>query len=90
MECPWYVSAKAVRDYMALTGMRDFDDASDRLIELCAEVAHRYVTDPSRQPARKDNGCLVYRGPRPGQFRFVVSTAPRPEGPKPQLVAVQR
>jgi hypothetical protein len=88
-ECPWYVSAKAVREYMALTDATDFDDASDALIELCARTWENYRARNGK-PKPRDNGMLLYRGPRPRQFRLVVSTAKRPEGDKPQLVSVLR
>lgn len=87
--CPWYVSATAVRKYMQIAGARDFDDASDELIDLCAEVASRYAEQPDRKPRVTPSGLLVYRGPKPLRLQIIVSVTPRPEGPKPQVVDVR-
>lgn len=87
--CPWYVSAAAVREYMALTGMSDFDAASDELIELCARCADNYAAR-NGSPTVVGPNLLRYRGPRPRQLRLFVSTETRPEGPLPQLVRISR
>jgi hypothetical protein len=87
-ECPWYVSAAAVRRYMALAGVADFDDASDALIEYAAETWRRYQADAARAPKVTRTGAYVYRGPGPRRLKLVVSMATRAEGDKPQLVDV--
>jgi hypothetical protein len=86
--CPWYVSAHAVRRYIELTrSSLSFDDASDALIELCARTwAHHQTT--GKQPTISRTGAYVYRTPRPERLKLVVSTTPRPEGPKDQVVDV--
>ncbi len=95
-ECPWYVSAAAVDRYISLTrgaetrGTPAWDNASDDLIEYCTRAWANYQAHPERSPRIDRHGAYVYRGPRPGQFRLVVSMEQRPEGPKPQLVDVRR
>lgn len=88
--CPWYVSAHAVRRYQELGGApgRSFDDASDELIERCAEVWQRYQGDPALRPEVSRTGAYVYRGPGPMRLRVVVSMEQRAEGEKPQVVDV--
>jgi phage terminase large subunit-like protein len=86
---PWYISARAVREYAALTGLGDADDesvfaaAEEELIAIAEETVAS-----GRRPRRLRTGALVYRGPRPRRLRLVVVTEPRPEGPLPQLVRV--
>lgn len=102
-ECPWYVSAHAVRAYQniirrpmhqgqgrpVVPGVDlSFDDASDRLIEYAAETWQRYLANPDRQPQISRTGAYIYRGPRPHRLQLVVSMSIRPEGPKGQLVDV--
>jgi len=74
-ECPWYVTAAAVRQYQNLrsNASRNFDDASDELIELCAGVWERYQQTPDLAPLR---------------IEIAVSMERRPEGPKGQVVDV--
>lgn len=84
---PWYITAAACRDYMAITGLPDteagFAAAEDALIELAsATVASGRVPAPMR------SGALRYRGPRPARLTLIVTVDPRPEGPLPQLVRV--
>lgn len=98
---PWYVSARAVRDYAELARLGDPDDedvfaeAEEVLLELAEATVASGV-----QPRRAPTGALVYRVRvdaerlrRPGRGRpriqLVVVDAPRPEGPMPQLVAVR-
>lgn len=91
--CPWYVSASAVRAWQALYpgAPRNFDDASDRLIEVCAEVWARYEADPARAPKLTRTGAYVYEAGRAhGRIRLVVSAAQREEGGKQQVVDVLR
>lgn len=99
--CPWYVSASAVRRYMEI--MRQpvhrprhapvpgedlsFDDASDRLIEYAAATWQRYQGE-ERQPKITRTGAYQYRGPGPHRLTLIVSMERRPEGPLGQVVDV--
>ena len=89
--CPWYVSAATVRAWQRLVpnAPRDFNDASDALIELCAEVwAERYA-DGEREPDVTRTGAYIYEaGRRHGRVRLVVSAERRAEGGLQQLVDV--
>lgn len=97
-DSPWYISARAVREYAAILGVdasvdeADFDRCEDELVSI-ARVA-KFGTC-------RDNGLLEYRGKVPPESRrllrsrtdedrltLLVSTEPRPEGPLPQLVSV--
>ena len=89
--CPWYVSAHAVRRWQEVdrTAPRDFDDASDRLIEIAAAIWERYAADTSRVPKVTRTGAYLYEGGRAQrQIRLVVSAEQRPEGPLHQVVDV--
>jgi hypothetical protein len=90
VHCPWYVSAAAVRRYQQLVpaAPRNFDDASDELIEECAEIWARYQRNPDLKPAITKTGAYTYRGGEPLRLRVVVSMARREEGAKPQVVDV--
>lgn len=90
MQCPWYVTAHAVRKYQAAAGRHriSFDDASDELIEYAAETWRRYLADPSRRPRLTRTGVYQYRGPAPLRLALVVVMEKRDEGVKPQLVDV--
>lgn len=86
---PWYVSARAVREYLALTGRPPVDDgpvwdeAEDELID----IAERTVA-ADRRPRVLRSGLVQYRGPRPLRLRLIVAPKPRAEGSLPQLVQV--
>lgn len=93
--CPWYVSAHAVRKYQQLVpaAPRDFDDASDELIDRAAQCWERYRSNPELEPRITRTGAYTYReagSDRGGRrrLRFVVSMSIRSEGDKPQLVDV--
>lgn len=92
--CPWYVSAHAVRRYIALAGSRlSFNDASDELVERASACWQRYQATPELAPAISKTGAYVYReagSDRGGRrrLRYVVSMSQRQEGSKPQLVDV--
>lgn len=92
MICPWYVSAHAVRQWQAIEpgAPRDFDDASDRLLELCARVWHERYASGEREPRRTRTGALLYEtGRADGRIRLVVSPAEaRVHGGKSQVVDV--
>lgn len=91
----WYLSAKAVREYAAIRRLR-LDDggplwaAAERaLSEVCDAAQRAHRADGSRY--YHDDGCEVWHvGRAHGRLRLVVSTARRPEGDLPQLVAVLR
>lgn len=89
-DCPWYVSAAAVRRYMALGGApgKSFDDASDELIERCAEVWARYQANADLAPKISRTGAYIYRGPGNRRIEVLVSMERRAEGSKPQVVDV--
>lgn len=89
-DCPWYVSAAAVRRYMALGGAPGlaFDDASDELIERCAEVWQRYQANPALAPKISHTGAYIYRGAGNRRIEVLVSMEQRPEGNKSQVVDV--
>jgi len=102
-ECPWYVTAHAVRRFMAIRTQSlhrkgrppvpgvtlSFDDASDELIEYAAATWQRYqVADPPIEPRITRTGAYQYRGPGPLRLTLIVSMERRPEGSKPQLVDV--
>lgn len=88
--CPWYISAAAVRKYLAIVGRRvvddgpEFDRAERELMdEAIATLASERV--PKQMRAQH---LLQYRGGPPRRMRFIVSTARRKEGPLPALVDV--
>ncbi|MBN1610856.1 MAG: hypothetical protein JW940_29765 [Polyangiaceae bacterium] len=81
---PWYLSARAVRDYLVLTG-RDpkdedaFASGEDELAELVRRA--QFVRT-------QDNGLQQWRLTGTPRLRLLVSTRARPEGNLPQLVRV--
>lgn len=86
---PWYISARAVREYAALARLGNPDDPAvwDRAERELIAMARETVAS-GRQPRRMRSGALRYRGPRPLRLTLIVVDAPRPEGPLPQLVRV--
>ena len=89
--CPWYVSAHAVRRWQAVDhrAPRDFDGASDALLELAAAIWWDRYADGEREPRITRTGAYLYEGGQPhGRVRLVVSARPRPEGAKGQVVDV--
>ncbi len=90
-DCPWYVTAHAVRRFAARARWGGgFDDASDLLIELCAEVWQRYQRNLTLRPDPTHTGAYQYRGPGPHRLTIIVAPEARPEGPKWQVVDVIR
>lgn len=81
---PWYLSARAIKEFLALTG-RDpsnedhFAAGEDELAAVCSAAHH---------VRNQDNGLQLWRGPQPGRYRLLVSTSRRAEGDLPQLVSV--
>lgn len=89
--CPWYVSAHAVRRWQAIdrSAPRDFDAASDALIELCAGVWWDRYADGAREPKVTGTGAYLYEGGKAhGRIRLVVSAQRRAEGDRQQVVDV--
>lgn len=89
--CPWYVSAAAVRAWQALYpgAPRDFDAASDALIEICATVWRERYERGEREPRVTRTGAYLYEaGQAHGRIRLVVLMATRAEGGKGQVVDV--
>lgn len=95
LDSPWYLSAAATREYLAIAGLRDDDGGpnwhrSERELAEHARVA-REVPSGSRA------GHLLYRTgrvrtgdrPRTSKLEFTVSLDRRPEGDLPQLVHVR-
>lgn len=82
--CPWYISARAVREYAAIVRrpVETEEQFANREEELMRLVAGR------RNPREQDNGLVLWRTGRPLKLRLLVSHEPRPEGPLPQLVSV--
>lgn len=82
----WYLSAKAIREYLAIVGRADDDGgpewgrAERELARICA-AAHLVGETAS--------GLQRWRGGRPLRLQLIVSTAHRPEGDLPQLVSVR-
>lgn len=76
----WYISATAVREYMALAPMNDFDRAAVALEKLC-ETAHFVKAEPRAE---------IWRTGRPDRWELTVSLIDRAEGGRPQLVRVTR
>lgn len=86
---PWYLSARAVREYAALAGHGDPDEEAVFARAEAALMRQAEETVASgRRPVRMRSGALRYRGPRPLRLTLVVVDEPRPEGPLPQLVRV--
>lgn len=86
MKARWYLSAKAVREYLKLVGRVDDDGgpewarAERELAKLCAG-AH-LLERPSR------SGHQQWRTGRPLRLTLIVSTEKREEGPLDQLVGI--
>lgn len=95
MDWRWYITATAVKEYMALAGMPEADDGDD----FCAaqealgelSLTARLALDASE---RERNGSQIYRGKvtiRGKRRRIECTVMPpvRAEGPLPQLVRVR-
>lgn len=88
---PWYITVRAVGDYLRLQGRPvvtdgpEFDRAERELIDIAIRLDAKGPT-----PQTRESGSLVYRDGRPRNWRYTVQPAPRSEGSKPQLVRVSR
>lgn len=97
-DCPWYISARAVRDLAAVKGQRPpRDDSSEwdalelELIGMAIECVAKKTPVRVDDPGSGLHGLLRYRWrPRGGllDVKLYVSSALRDEGPLPQLVHV--
>ncbi len=93
---PWYISASAVRDYLAIKGLAaaspdgpEFERAEAELLAMAADCvqAERRKLEP-RKPKLLDSGAYRYRGPAPRRLMLIVSYDKRREGHLPQLIRV--
>ena len=86
----WYVSAAAVKQFMAICGLpaqeegRVFDRAARQLERACESARKTSERGPWQTWIAK----ATIRG-RVERLELIVSTARRPEGPEPQLVEVR-
>ena len=87
MRGPWYISARAVREYLAVVGRPQTEEAffaaEQELVDITTRVVERQA-----EPRELPSGLLQYRGGRPLRLRLIVSNEQRPEGPARQLVSV--
>lgn len=89
----WYISAAAVRQWMAISGRGgaddgpEFDAAAKELDALSLEARLAKDVGPNQHHQQWRVAATV-RGRR-SRLELIVSTQPRPEGPLPQLVAVR-
>lgn len=90
---PWYISARAMRDYMAfrhappVTGGPVWDRHQAELIDIAIDCERRAREPGGAQPRREDNGMLMYRASR-RYWRLHLIVSEQSEGPLPALVAV--
>lgn len=82
---PWYITQKALEDYVDIIGGVDSPANLRRAEEALLDMAQDAV-DSDRVPGETESGLLRYRGPAPYRLTLVVSTVPRKEGSLPQLV----
>lgn len=89
----WYISAAAVKQWMAISGRQgsddgpEFDAAAIELDALSAEARLAKDVGPTQRHQQWRVSATV-RGRRE-RLELIVSIAPRPEGPLPQLIAVR-
>lgn len=89
----WYISAAAVKQYMAIQGYHGSDDgpvfdrAAAELDALCAESRLAKDVGPG-QDSQQWRVKATVRGKRT-RLELIVSLSHRPEGELPQLIAVR-
>lgn len=89
----WYISATAVRQYMAIMGYEGshggpvFDAAAIELEGLCEQAKLAKDSDSTNR-AQQWRVKTKARG-KSTRLELIVAPDPRPEGPLPQLVAVR-
>jgi hypothetical protein len=70
---PWYISARAVHDYLTIVGRPDneieFSRAERELVAMAREAVRS-----DREPKRLRGGLLQYRGAAPLRLRLLVAT----------------
>lgn len=89
----WYLSAAAVREYLAIAGYVDDDGGpawgrAERELAEHGAVAHLVSEDHARQRQLWRTG-RVQVGQRRTRLELTVSTTPRPEGDFDQLIHVR-
>lgn len=95
----WYISATAVKQYMAICGYEGsadgpiFDAAAIELERLCEQIYEARSGQPNvdigpGQQSQIWRGKATVRGQRT-RLELVVSVEQRKEGPLPQLIAVR-
>lgn len=86
---PWYITATAIRQYLALLGQPVVKDGP--VYRQAAEELQALATLCARKTPQQiaDSGAEIYRGPRPRRLRLVVMPSDG-EGRAPQLVSVRR
>lgn len=89
----WYISAAAVKQFMAIAGYIGspdgpiFDRAAIELEDACSQARLAKDIGPG-QASQLWRVKWTVRGKRT-RLEFVVSVEQRPEGPLPQLIAVR-
>lgn len=83
---PWYLSARAVREYHRIATGR-VDDPDDDQFDAAAEALQEAV-GRARKVRVQHNGLELWRLTGSPRLRLLVSTEHRPEGDLPQLVRV--
>jgi hypothetical protein len=90
---PWYLSAAAMREYLAIGQLRD-DDGGPNWVRAERELkAHALA---AREVSREGDRAIFRTGrvrigdrAKAERLEFRVSFSHRPEGPLPQLVSVR-
>lgn len=85
VEPRWYLSAKAIREYLGIVGRPD-DDGGPEWARAERELAG--LCDQAHPVGETRSGMQRWRTPSPLRLQLIVSTEPRREGPQPQLVGV--
>jgi hypothetical protein len=87
---PWYISARAVTEYLAITDRdSDGEDAAFfRAEQELAALATKIVA-AGKTGKELDSGAYQFRGGKPLRLRLIVSYERRDEGDLPQLVMVK-
>lgn len=90
LDSPWYISAKAVKDYLAITGRPDDDGGPEweRAEKELVSIARQLIADGKLGKPQR-SGAVEYRGRKPMRLRIIVSFERRAEGDKPQMIAVR-
>jgi hypothetical protein len=93
MKSPWYISAAATREYLAIANLKDDDggpnwDRATRELAEHAAVAREVSRDRDRAEYRTGRVKIGIRT-KAERLEFTILLTPRPEGPMPQLVRVR-